>query len=153
MDALMDRAKAFHEVGLQDHALAILDEIERRCHASDEQSELFMHYLKQQKHEKRDIADSPKVLNNIAVTQFQRGELAKALKTFRQAFTVMPKNPAIALNLLQTTAAEIRDNRARYTPENKQILFKCMETLEAATLTEEQENRYQRVKTAISNFD
>ena len=153
MDALMDRAKAFHEVGLQDHALAILDEIERRCNKSDEQSELFMHYLKQQKQEKREIADSPKMLNNIAVTQFQRGELDKALTTFRQAFTVMPKNAAIALNLLQTTAAEIRDNTARHTPENKQIIFKCMETLEAATLSDEQDKRYRRVKATISNFD
>ena len=93
------------------------------------------------------------MLNNIAVTQFQRGELDKALTTFRQAFTVMPKNAAIALNLLQTTAAEIRDNTARHTPENKQIIFKCMETLEAATLSDEQDKRYRRVKATISNFD
>ncbi len=151
-EALMDRAKAFHEVGLQEHALAILDEVERRCVTDESQSALFMHYLKQQQQEKREIAESPKALNNTAVNYFREGDVANALIAFRQAFTVMPKNPAIALNLLQTTASEIRDNPGRQTEDNKKLIFNCMKTLESATLTDEQERRYHRVKSSLSGL-
>ena len=78
--------------------------------------------------------------------------MANALIAFRQAFTVMPKNPAIALNLLQTTASETRDNPARQTEDNKKIIFNCMKTLESATLTDEQERRYHRVKSSLSGL-
>ncbi|MCU7555266.1 response regulator [Alteromonas sp. ASW11-19] len=151
IEALLDKAKAFHEVGLQEHALNILDIIETRCKNDPAQSTLFLHYIRQERSEKAEIQMSPKALNNSAVIQYQQGDLAEALKTFRQAFTLMPKNPSIALNLLQATALEMRDSP--YRDDNIQaLLHNCMKTIESAKLNQEQERRYQRVKSVLRDL-
>ncbi len=151
-EALLDKAKAFHEVGLQEHALSILDVIEKRCQNDPEQSELFVQYVQQEKVEKTEIAHSPKDLNNFAVIKYKRGDLATALKTFRQAFTIMPKNPSIALNLLQATAMELRDKDRIINGKADKIIHRCMKTIETGTLTQEQEQRYQRIKSILANL-
>ncbi len=151
-EALLDKAKAFHEVGLQDHALSILDVIEKRCQRDPAQSALFVQYVQQEKVEKTEITRSPKDLNNFAVIKYKRGDLATALKTFRQAFTIMPKNPSIALNLLQATAMELRDKDRIINGKADKIIHRCMKTIETGTLTQEQEQRYQRIKSILADL-
>ncbi|WP_100641888.1 response regulator [Alteromonas facilis] len=149
MEGLLDKAKAFHEVGLVEHALNMLDVIERRCKHDPEQGELFMHYISQEKQEKTLIQHSPKELNNAAVSHYQRGDLEEALQVFRQAFTIMPKNPSIALNLLQATAVEIREKGvADNTPA---LVRHCIKAIENGSLTPEQEQRYHNVKSYLKD--
>ncbi|WP_100655587.1 response regulator [Alteromonas flava] len=149
MEGLLDKAKAFHEVGLVEHALNMLDVIERRCKHDPEQGELFLHYIEQEKHEKTAIQSSPKALNNAAVTHYQKGDLDEALHIFRQAFTIMPKNPSIALNLLQATAVEIREKgMADNTPT---LVRNCIKAIENGSLTPEQEQRYHNVKSFLKD--
>ena len=103
-----------------------------------------MHYIQQEKQERSNIMQTPKELNNSAVEQYQMGEMDKALKSFRQAFTVMPKNPSIALNLLQTIAMKAREKGV---PQNaRSVIQSCIHTVEEGTLNEEQRERYQKVK-------
>ncbi|MCW8091381.1 response regulator [Alteromonas sp. ASW11-130] len=151
-EALLDKAKAFHEVGLQEHALNILDVIERRCQDDPQQSELFLQYVQQEKLEKTEIKHSPKDLNNFAVIKYKRGDLTTALKTFRQAFTIMPKNPSIALNLLQATAMELRGKDRIINAKADVIIYQCMKTIEEGKLTQEQEHRYQRIKNILADL-
>ncbi|MCW8107893.1 response regulator [Alteromonas ponticola] len=151
-EALLDKAKAFHEVGLQEHALKILDVIEKRCQDDPQQSELFLQYVQQEKTEKTEITHSPKDLNNFAVIKYKRGDLATALKTFRQAFTIMPKNPSIALNLLQATAMELREKDRIINGKADTIIHRCMKTIEMGTLSQEQEQRYQRIKNILADL-
>ncbi|MBU2977460.1 response regulator [Alteromonas sp. C1M14] len=148
-DALIDRAKAFHEVGMQEHALTILDEVERRYTADSENNPLLLHYIKQEKAEKKAISSSPKALNNIAVSQFQLGEHEQALSTLQQAFQVMPKNTAIALNLLQATANALREAPLQDSTNRKELIRRCMNVIESSSLTEHQEKRYARIKSAM----
>ena len=150
VEALLDKAKAFHEVGLQDHALKILDVLERRCKNDPDQSDLLLHYVRQERSEKSEIKLSPKELNNSAVTQYQQGDLDQAIETFRQAFTVMPKNPAIALNLLQATVISVRDYGE--TEHTSQVVRQCMQTIEGGKLSADQEQRYAKVKSALKDL-
>ncbi|WP_296053147.1 response regulator [uncultured Alteromonas sp.] len=154
IEGLLDKAKAFHEVGFQEHALNILDLIERRCNNDPAQSNLFLQYVQQEKTEKAEIKLSPKELNNSAVNQYQRGDLEKALQTFRQAFTIMPKNPSIALNLLQAAAINLREtnNDAANDSLSAQLIHNCLKAIESGKLTEEQEQRYQRVKKVLKDL-
>ena len=154
IEGLLDKAKAFHEVGIQDHALKILDMIERRCNNDPAQSDLFLQYVQQEKVEKTEIKLSPKALNNNAVIQYQRGDLQKALETFRQAFTIMPKNPSIALNLLQATAINLKESSSDAAKEslNSTLIHNCLKTIESGRLSEEQEQRYQRVKSVLKDL-
>jgi DNA-binding response OmpR family regulator len=150
LESLLDKAKAFHEVGLIDHSLHMLDSIERRCKTDPQQGDLFMQYVEQEKVEKTTIQHSPKALNNSAVMHYQKGELDEALLVFRQAFTIMPKNPSIALNLLQATAAEVRNiGLSDTTPK---LIKNCIKTIENGSLTQEQEQRYHNVKSYLKDM-
>lgn len=149
LEGLLDKAKAFHEVGLVDHALNMLDVIEKRCKNDREQGELFMRYIEQEKVEKTAIQSSPKELNNSAVMHYQKGDLDSALLVFRQAFTIMPKNPSIALNLLQATAAEIRE--LGVSDGAPALIRNCIKTIENGSLTQEQEQRYHNVRSYLKD--
>lgn len=150
LESLLDKAKAFHEVGLIDHSLHMLDSIENRCKNDPQQGDLFMRYVEQEKVEKTSIQSSPKALNNSAVMHYQKGELDEALLVFRQAFTIMPKNPSIALNLLQATAAEVRNiGLSDNTPK---LVKNCIKTIENGSLTQEQEQRYHNVKSYLKDM-
>jgi DNA-binding response OmpR family regulator len=151
MEALLDKAKAFHDVGLHENALTILDTIAKRCVQDPDQSELFLAYIQQERAEKDAIRTSPKELNSSAVSQYKKGDLDAALETFRQAFTIMPKNPSIALNLLQAAALSIREKGQ--TPYEKDMIFNCMLTIENGKLNAEQDQRYQRVKEILGDLD
>ncbi len=142
MDALLDKAKAFHELGFYDKSSAVMDLIETRCKKDEQQGSLFLHYVQQEKQERSAIKQTPKELNNTAVTYYRSGELDNALRVFRQAFTVMPKNHSIALNLLQAIAM----NPNAHASDNVSLIDHCIRVIENAKLNEEQTERYHKVR-------
>lgn len=144
LEALLDKAKAFHELGWYERAEKVLDQIEQRCIRDEKQGTLFMQYLKQEKQERKDIKHSPKELNNNAVELVSKGQLEEALRVFRQAFVVMPKNPSIALNLLQTLVME--DGNQITGKAREDLVKRCLTTIENGKLTDEQEARYHKVR-------
>ncbi len=149
-EALLDRAKALHEVGLKKESIAILDAISSRQEESADELNLMATYLKQEKEEKETITLSPKTLNNTAVAQYKRGNLEQSYTTFAQAFRVMPKNPSIALNYLQAIIRAKKAN-APMLSDTVAAINKCRETLETTTLSEDQNARYQSVKNILKN--
>ncbi|CAB9493342.1 response regulator [Alteromonas macleodii] len=149
-EALLDRAKALHEVGLKKESIAILDAISSRQEESADELNLMATYLKQEKEEKEAITLSPKTLNNTAVAQYKRGNLEQSYTTFAQAFRVMPKNPSIALNYLQAIIRARKAN-APMLPDTVAAINKCRETLETTALSEDQHARYQSVKNILKN--
>jgi tetratricopeptide (TPR) repeat protein len=144
-EALIDAAKAFNDVGLKKSALQILDTLEKKLESDDTASALLCEYVKQEKAEKASISVSPKNLNNAAVLHYRKGEMSKSFATFEQAFRVMPKNAAIALNLLQATVMR-KKRKSGDTQADEHLIKQCRETLENATLTEEQRSRYENIK-------
>lgn len=151
MDDLLDRAKAFHELGLHAQSQSLMDEIERRCKGEEHESQLFLQYIQKEKQQRIEITQSPRELNNAAVEQYQRGDLDNALKIFRQAYTVMPKNPSIALNFLQTIAIQTQENQI---PNHCRIIISnCLKTIEDGDITPEQEARYEKVKAFLKKVD
>jgi len=144
-EALIDAAKAFNDVGLKKSALQILDTLEKKLENDDTANTLLFEYVKQEKAEKTAISVSPKNLNNAAVLHYQKGEISKSFETFEQAFKVMPKNAAIALNLLQATVMR-KKRKSGNTQGDERLIKQCRETLENAKLTEEQHIRYENIK-------
>lgn len=143
MEDLLDKAKAFHEIGLFEKSMNVLNEIENRCKTEPSQGQIFMHYIHQEKQERQAIRHSPKELNNSAVEFYQKGDLLNAMKIFRQAYRIMPKNPAIALNLLQAIAMQSKNREL--SDNAKSVMNRCIYTIENSELTDEQEERYQKV--------
>jgi CheY-like chemotaxis protein len=147
VDALLDKAKIFHDVGLHERSQAVLDQIEQRCTTNSDQSEIFLHYIHQEKEEKTAIKHSSKDLNNTAVGHFQKGDIDNALQVFTQAFTLMPKNVSIALNLIQALSAKA--SKLGVTTVSEEQLKKCIKTVENSALTEEQQERYHKIRTTM----
>ncbi|MDF2177082.1 response regulator [Aliiglaciecola sp. CAU 1673] len=141
---LLDKSKLFHALGLHERCQRVLDEIEHRCTHDPRHGEIFLRYIQQEKREMAVIKQTPKDLNNSAVDLYQKGAVDEALKIFRQAYTVMPKNPSIALNLLQALAMKVREQGM--VDGTRQIVERCIRTIENGHLSDEQEERYNKVK-------
>ena len=144
MDTLLDKAKAFHELGMFEKSLHVMNEIENRAQSQPEEGQIFLRYIQQEKSERESIRQTPKALNNSAVSFYQRGELDKALSAFRQAFRIMPKSPSIALNLLQTIV--VKGKESAVTGNAREVMERCIYTIENSDLNDEQTERYNRIR-------
>lgn len=147
MEDLLDMSKAFHEMGLYERCQSLLDLIEQRCLTYDQQGELFLHYVRQEKQQRDDIKQTPRELNNSAVAHSKQGEMQQALRVFKQAFTLMPHNASIALNLLQSMV--VSDLRTTANGSDHQLIRRCITTLENAKLNTDQEERYHKVRNIL----
>jgi tetratricopeptide (TPR) repeat protein len=144
-DAL-DKAKAFHELGFHRDSEKMFNEINELCEQGG-QNPVLSQYIKNESKLRIEIKDTPKVLNNRAVELFQRGRLKEALEEFKKAFKVMPKNPSIALNLMQT----LIDSNAlvEHEEESKLVLHLCLQALRNAQLNEEQSERMEKLQAKL----
>jgi CheY-like chemotaxis protein len=150
IDSLLDKAKILHDLGLHERSQAMLELIENRCKVSTEQGEIFLHYIHQEKEEKSNIKLSSKELNNTAVDYYQKGDIDNALETFTKAFTLMPKNTSIALNLLQVMSVKV--GKLGVTSASKALLKKCISNIENATLSEDQQERYHKIRITLDGI-
>ena len=151
-ESLIDKAKALHEIGLRQHALKILTFLEKRKNG-DKSNDVINAYIAQQKHDKEQIEFPPRALNNQAVAAFREQQFSEALSILQQAFRLMPKNPAIALNLLQATLHQLSHNANAATVSwvmLKKWIAECQTAIENSPLSEEQQTRYQRLQVAMS---
>ena len=148
IEALLDKAKAFHEIGLHSRSQEMLLEIVRRCAESNQSSEIFLRYAEQEQVEKSRIKQSSKELNNSAVQRFQQGDIDNALHTFSDAFTLMPKNPSIALNLLQVITIKRLHGDDTY----QKTIRRCVRTVETGPLNDEQESRYTKIRELLDDI-
>lgn len=147
IDALLDKAKIFHDVGLHERSQAVLKQIEERCKNDAGHSEIFLHYVNQEKEEKSAIKFSSKDLNNTAVRYFQKGDIDSAMNVFTQAFTIMPKNTSIALNLMQAISSQAA--KLGVVNRSDPVLKKCIKTIENSKLNDTQQERYHKILSSL----
>jgi tetratricopeptide (TPR) repeat protein len=150
INALLDKAKVFHDLGLHERSQTVLKQVETRCKNSSDPSEIFLHYINQEKEEKSAIKFSSKDLNNTGVSYFQKGDIDNAINVFIQAFTIMPKNTSIALNLMQAVAANATKSGATLLADS--LLKKCIKTIENGKLNEVQQEKYHKIRTTLDTL-
>ena len=97
----IDQAKALHELGYFKESELVFGQIKQHS-SSKNLPPLLSKYLTTEQQLRSEIKDSPKSLNNKAVNYFKKGNFTHALDSFNLAFKLMPKNPSIALNLMQS---------------------------------------------------
>jgi len=143
VDGALDKAKAFHELGFHQKAQTLFTKIINHCERHPNiNNTTHLRYIHQQQNERRDIKMGPKELNNMAVNQFNRGQMNAALEAFTQAFRVMPKNPSIALNLLQCL---FDTSKQQGSTVNVVQAKKCYALLSKVTLIDEQAQRLDKI--------
>lgn len=138
----IDQAKALHELGFFKESEMVFEQISEQCRNKPPKV-LLGEYLKTEKTMRGSIKDSPQELNNKAVTYFQQGNFSHALDSFDLAYKLMPKNPAIALNLMQSA---IESNLVHLDKERlMKVIKRCQHTLNKAHLNDEQQKRYNKL--------
>lgn len=143
----LDKAKALHELGFYRESELAFENLMEYALQNSSDDIIKTHILEQMKLRK-DIKESPKNINNYAVVSFESGSYFKAFESFKKAFRLMPKNPSIILNLMQSSIELMK-----HQPDQKlqQTIEMCEQSLGKLQLSIEQSNRYQKL-TRLNNI-
>jgi len=148
LEDALDKAKAFHELGFHKDSEKLFEQIAEACREHG-QGEVFSTYIKKEKLLRVEIKESPKELNNKAVGFFSRGDVHGAFNAFNSAFKLMPQNPSIALNLMQTIV-ESKDKKMRI-KESQKLINRCEKVLKRSKLNDEQSARFKRLQNKLND--
>lgn len=111
----LDKVKVFHELGMREDAVTMLDAIKNQIAGDNLTSQVVNKYVDQEIEERTDIHFTPKQLNSMAAEHFQKKRLHPALKSLSQALKLSPKNVKLTLSLLKVLIVikqngELEDN-------------------------------------------
>jgi DNA-binding response OmpR family regulator len=140
---ILDKAKALHEVGLLSSSRELLRHLTQDASTLKNADPVFLTYLQQEQQERESLPMGPREFNNNAVMLYERGQWHQALTAFIQAFSIMPGNVGIALNLLQSLRSTKDIDPSIQT---EQLRLQCEIILSKAKLNEEQEKRWQQLQ-------
>ncbi|WP_127021188.1 response regulator [Rheinheimera mangrovi] len=140
---ILDKAKALHEVGLLSSSRDLLKALTQDANKLKGADPVFLTYLKQERKERETLPMGPREFNNHAVLMYERGQWQQALEAFIKAFSIMPGNVGIALNLLQSLRSTENIDPSIQT---EQLRLQCEVILSKAKLSEEQQKRWQQLQ-------
>jgi len=104
MEDSLDKMKAFHELGMREHCVSILDKLRKQIEGDTFTSQVVNEYLNQESIERTEIQFTTKELKQMATVNYKENRLIPAYNNLRQALTLSPKDKQIALSLLKVIA-------------------------------------------------
>jgi CheY-like chemotaxis protein len=97
----LDKVKVFHELGMREEAISILDAIKNQISGDSLTSKVINKYVEQETIERAEIHFTPKQLNDMAVEHFEKKRMQPALDSISQALKLTPKNMKLTISLLK----------------------------------------------------
>jgi len=145
MEDSLDKMKAFHELGMREHCVRILDKLRKQIEGDTFTSQVVNEYLNQESIERTEIQFTTKELKQMATVNYKENRLLPAYNNLRQALTLSPKDKQIALSLLKViTQIHVEDN---LTDEQMKIAQRAAKLLNDSGLsTTQAEKRDQYIK-------
>ncbi|MBZ2162168.1 MAG: response regulator [Alteromonas stellipolaris] len=101
MEDNLDKMKAFHELGMREQCISILEKLKTQIEGDTFSSQVVDEYLKQESIERTEIQFTTKELKNMATVHYKENRLQPAYNNLRQALTISPKDKQIALSLMK----------------------------------------------------
>ncbi|NMH61169.1 response regulator [Alteromonas ponticola] len=101
MEDSLDKMKAFHEMGMKEQCLKMLDSLRKQIEGDTFTSQVVDEYLKQESIERKEINFTTKELKSMAATNYKENRMIPAYNNLKQAFTLAPADKQIALSLLK----------------------------------------------------
>ncbi len=101
MEDSLDKMKAFHELGMREQCVSILDKLRKQIEGDTFTSQVVNEYLNQESIERTEIQFTTKELKQMATVNYKENRLIPAYNNLRQALTLSPKDKQIALSLLK----------------------------------------------------
>lgn len=136
----LDKVKALHEVGLWEQCMFLLDRMKGDVLNNSFTGKVLAEYLEQESKERNDIHYNSKELGDMAASHYKNKRFKPAYNLLCQASQLSPDNANITISLLKTLAilAEVEG----LTAEETQTAASCLTTLQAVTLSEGQQTRF-----------
>lgn len=135
----LDKVKAFHEVGLWEQSMRLLEQMKDDVENDSFTGKVLSEYLEQESKERQDIRYSPKELGEMASAYYKNKRYKPAYNLLCQAAQLSPNNPNITITLLKVLAILAEEDGL--SDEETLSVEKCLETLEEVTLSEVQQTK------------
>lgn len=145
----LDKVKAFHEVGLWEQSMRLLDQMKEDVGDDSFTGKVLSEYLEQESIERQDIRYSPKELGEMASSYYKNKRYKPAYNLLSQAAQLSPNNANITISLLKVLAilAEVEG----LSEEETVSVTSCLEVLEGITLSEGQQTKLNEYQERIGN--
>ncbi|WP_371742338.1 response regulator [Aestuariibacter sp. A3R04] len=101
MEDNLDKMKAFHELGMREQCLALLDKLRNQIEGDTFASQVVDEYIQQESIERKDISFTTVELKEMASVNYKENRFIPAYNNLKQALTLSPSNKQIALSLLK----------------------------------------------------
>lgn len=101
MEDNLDLMKAYHQLGMREECVKILDKLRAQIAGDSFSSRVVDEYLKQEAIERTEIQFTTKELKEMAAVNYRENRFGPAYHNLRQALTLSPENKQIALSLLK----------------------------------------------------
>jgi len=97
----LDKVKVFHELGMREEAIKMLDAISNQVTGDSLTSQVINKYIKQETIERAEINFTPKQLSEMATEHFEKKRMQPALDAIEQALRLTPNNIKLTMSLLK----------------------------------------------------
>jgi len=97
----LDKVKVFHELGMREEAIKMLDAISNQVSGDSLTSQVINKYIQQETIERAEINFTPKQLSEMAVEHFEKKRMQPALDAIEQALRLTPNNIKLTMSLLK----------------------------------------------------
>lgn len=104
LEDCLDKMKAFHELGMREECVSILDKLRKQIEGDTFTSQVVNEYLNQESIERTEIQFTTKELKHMATVNYKENRLIPAYNNLRQALTLSPSDKQIALSVLKVIA-------------------------------------------------
>ena len=143
MEDSLDKMKAFHELGMREHCVSILDKLRKQIEGDTFTSQVVNEYLNQESIERSEIQFTTKELKQMATVNYKENRLNPAYNNLRQALTLSPKDKQIALSLLKViTQIQLDDNLSDEQMKSAKRAAKVLLSSELSTTQAEKRDQY-----------
>ena len=143
MEDSLDKMKAFHELGMREHCVSILDKLRKQIEGDTFTSQVVNEYLNQESIERSEIQFTTKELKQMATVNYKENRLNPAYNNLLQALTLSPKDKQIALSLLKViTQIHLDDNLSDEQMKSAKRAAKVLLSSELSTTQAEKRDQY-----------
>ncbi|MFC3093490.1 response regulator [Alteromonas sediminis] len=143
----LDKMKVFHELGMRERCLKILDGLKSHIAGDTLSNEVVNAYIEQESIERQEVNFTTKELKQMAASHYQNARYEPAFDTLRQARTLSPDDTSIALSLLKV-AAQLKP-LGGLGAEHQEVVEEANNVLTAAKLAPQQQEKYADYKASL----
>lgn len=101
----LDKVKIFHELGMREEAMKMLDAIGNQISGDSLTSQVINKYIQQESLERAEINYTPKQLSEMATEHFEKKRMRPALDAIEQALRLSPNNIKLTMTMLKILLA------------------------------------------------